>query len=764
MKNFFKVLLAMLLVLTVCLSVVACGNNNQTGTPDSGDETPGTGGGTPDNGDETTHEHSYVNGKCECGESDPAYELVNFDIYVTADTGAAADVYVNDVEYFPDDYGHDEWRLVQVQTYVGAELNIRVETDLGYTFDSFEVLGEGEYTTYENTITKVVEEEDPGIVCHIVPPVANTVYSAHLTNQGGWKFEGGIENGYMTTIEKGHAPTDLEDVIFQVIYNGVDGEKLRTVNSGHLTLDKGNYDPNVAGTYEVTFTLKEDTSYVFRVTIIVDGTERFNIQCQPEDSSYAATSIYVGSELYTGSVARFPAGTVVTLKPRSTSAYSFAGWYYLNEDGSIGDFVSADKEYTFTVSTDASFVACFLPADPTVTVNVVGGGEVTINGEAATEYVADVLETVTLVATAENHYTFAGWFVNGQLITTEATWAFNINRNINIEARFLGKSIIMGMEFINYSNDNPKDTVLVTRTTDTGERETIEVDHLFAFSLRYGDTVEFIAKPSDGYYSTGFGFDDGEPIVTTEGYYKWTVDRVEDTWMYAYFLAEGNNEEDINLYVDFDGSMCDDCYVYLNGIKMTKANHKSITVKDQSKVSFVAIECGECEGFRYYIHTNGPQAGTVITDGVYSFIVSTDACKQVTTNFGTEYTLYFDACFGFETVTVGMFHDEDVVDVIVENAYSSAAGEHVTLENTLDLLFGAVYGETIRLNVEIPEDWTAYTFTIEITVTYSNLDAKSKVIKTYYIHSDDLDGDYYDLVIEYPGYYEIDVSAGKVVN
>lgn len=33
-----------------------------------------------------------------------------------------------------------------------------------------------------------------------------------------------------------------------------------------------------------------------------------------------------------------------------------------------------------------------------------------------------------------------------------------------------------------------------------------------------------------------------------------------------------------------------------------------------------------------------------------------------------------------------------------------------------------------------------------------------------YIHSDDLDGDYYDLVIEYPGYYEIDVNAGKVVN
>jgi len=156
------------------------------------------------------------------------------------------------------------------------------------------------------------------------------------------------------------------------------------------------------------------------------------------------------------------------------------------------------------------------------------------------------------------------------------------------------------------------------------------------------------------------------------------------------------------MHVDFFGD-CDDCYIYLNGVKVTKemAASQKFTTKDQTKITIVPV---------------------------------------------------------------GMFHDSDVVDVIVENAYNSSTGEHVTLEDTHNYLFGAVYGETIRLNVEIPEDWTAYTFTIEITVTYSNIAADDKVIKTYYIHSDDLDGDYYDLVIEYPGYYEIDVSAGKVVN
>ena len=111
-----------------------------------------------------------------------------------------------------------------------------------------------------------------------------------------------------------------------------------------------------------------------------------------------------------------------------------------------------------------------------------------------------------------------------------------------------------------------------------------------------------------------------------------------------------------------------------------------------------------------------------------------------------------------------MFHDEDVVDVVVENAYNSSTGEHVNLEDTHDYVFGAVLGETITLKVKLPNDGKKYTYVIEIIVTYSELDAKNKVIKTYYIHSDNLDGDYYDLVIEYPGYYEISVSAGEVVN
>jgi hypothetical protein len=163
--------------------------------------------------------------------------------------------------------------------------------------------------------------------------------------------------------------------------------------------------------------------------------------------------------------------------------------------------------------------------------------------------------------------------------------------------------------------------------------------------------------------------------------------------------------------------------------------------------------------------TSGTIAGDIETGDIISFQMSTMFCKKTTGNFGNEYTFFFDVCFGFETVTAGMFHDNDVVDVIIENAYNSSTGEHVTLENTHDRIFGAVYGETIRLNVEIPEDWTAYTFTVEITVTYSNIiDANDEVIKTYYIHSDDLDGDYYDLVIEYPGYYEIDINAGQVVN
>ena len=585
----------------------------------------------------------------------------------------------------------------------------------------------------------------------------------------GWHFEGDFESRTFTaTITAGDENvSDINELYLQCVRFGINGEKLLQPHY-ELDIDLGNYDPNVVGVYEVYLTYREDPSIVLTLIINVDSNEYYDVQVIARGGAGSVTIVDV-----VGTSANVKSGTELTFTQTPLSDRIFGGWYYLNSDNSLGEFITYDDECTVKITSDVKIGAHYYSTDDSFTVNATAQGDrgyIVIKGKVQNTYTAEAMETVTIAAVANYGYRFVGWYVDGELVSTNATYEYLATADLDIEARFEGEWILFGayIDEDGYTGyGNPQNQFLVVRTSPhTGERETIAVDHDRVFSLQYGDVVEFIAKPMEGYTFGAFRFDEtnGE-FFGHDGYYKWTVDITEDnSIIQAFFQPVSASEENINLYVDFEGSMCDDCYVYINGIKMTKANSQAITVKDQSKVSFVAIECGECEGFRYYIHTNGSQPGTVITDGVYSFIVTTDMCKQVTTNFGTEYTLYFDACFGFETVTLGMFHDEDVVDVVVENAYDSSTGEHVTLENTLDYIFGAVYGETIRLKVEVPEDWTAYTFTIEITVTYSNLDADNKVIKTYYIHSDDLDGDYYDLFIEYPGYYEIDVSAGKVVN
>ena len=701
-------------------------------------------------------------------------KAATIDVYVETTDNMAVCFKANGVTYYLEEYDSENWRMATIETYVGEELTIEVVPLSGYNYGVFTFTGDSstsddDFNTTEKTFTFTVNLVANEASCIVTPIPQNTITSAYITEAGGWEFSGNRENGYTTTIEIGRAPTDLEDVMFNVIYQGVDGEKPRTVRTGELTLDKGNYDPNVGGTYVVTFTLVEDTSYVFTVTITVDPTLRYTakgVALRYEDEYSGVVSIYVDG-VRQSNPERIPAGTVVTFKQGAQAYYSFAGWYYLNDDGTRGDFITYDETYTVTLNSDFTIAAYFVPELPIINVTVTNGGTVTLNDFPILSEEVEVLEKVTLVATPKEHFSFVGWYADGELLSTETTYVHTAIFSITIEARFKGEGVLGSLAcYIDGAIDkDSQSTVLIDEGDGVFTEETTD----YIVGTRFGNTVRIVAKPAEGYDVGRIVVKIGEGsnplyLSTAYAYMEFTVDYAENYEISVYYVTAPEEEEDVRLYVDFEGGTCDDCYIYLNGIKMTKANSKAITVKDQSQAAIVAVECGHCEGFRYYIHTNGSNAGTVIKGGSYRFTVSTDACKQVTTNFGTEYTLNFDVCFGFETVTLGMFHDEDVVDVVVENAYNSSTGEHVNLENTQDYLFGAVLGETITLKVKLPNDGNKYTYVIEIKVTYNELDAENKVIKTYYIHSDNLDGDYYDLVIEYPGYYEISVSAGMVVN
>jgi hypothetical protein len=293
------------------------------------------------------------------------------------------------------------------------------------------------------------------------------------------------------------------------------------------------------------------------------------------------------------------------------------------------------------------------------------------------------------------------------------------------------------------------------------------------FSLQYGDVVEFIAKPMAGYTFGAFRFDEtnGE-FFGHDGYYKWTVDIAEDnSIIQAFFQPVGKSEEDVKIcvdYVDFFGSDCDDCYIYLNGVKVTKemAASQSFMTKDQTKITIVPVECGHCEGFRYYMPTSGTIAGDIETGDIICFQMSTLFCRKVSSNFGNEYTFYFDVCFGYEQVTADMTFGPDIddentgFDVRFENVLFG--GEKTTIEDTQDLFFGAVLGDTVRITpLNIPK---GYEFNyIEVTIEYEAID-DDVVYKTIILDADDFANGYCDLKIEYPGHYSFYVSVTRIVN
>ena len=651
MKNFFKVLLAMLLVLTICLSVVACGPK------------------TPDNGDETPHEHSFVEGKCECGESDPNYVPPHEHSFVEGKCECGE----TDPNYQPP----HEHEFLDGMCGCGV-------ADPNYQAPHEHVFG------------------DNGMCeCGEIDP----------------NFQGGIGGG---------GDEEYDYIVIASAEHGGSAGFLGYVNMYINDSFSSGYDNSVA------YGLNE--------------------------------------------------GDKVTLYAEANSGYVFAGWYYEAVEGGLGEFITLEKSYTFEASASVKYLAHFVNANEKfpVSIFVSGYGKVSVdNGTPDSSYNLKInaMQEIELTAIADDGNKFVGWYIDDEFYSDDETISVCIDFAKHIEAKFEGEWILFGA-YVNESgytgSGNPENQFLVVRTSpQTGERETIAVDHDRVFSLQYGDVVEFIAKPMEGYTFGAFRFDEIDAeFFGHDGYYKWTVDIAEDnSIIQAFFQPVGKSEEDVKMYVDyvdFFGDDCDDCYIYLNGVKVTKemAASQSFMTKDQTKITIVPVECGHCEGFRYYMPTSGTIAGNVETGDIISFQMSTMFCRKVSSNFGNEYTFFFDICFGYEQVTADMTFGVDIdnentgFDVRFENVMFG--GEKTTIENTQDLFFGAVLGDTVRITpLNIPK---GYEFNyIEVTIEYEAV-TDDVVYKTIILDADDFANGYCDLKIEYPGHYSFYASVTKVVN
>ena len=152
------------------------------------------------------------------------------------------------------------------------------------------------------------------------------------------------------------------------------------------------------------------------VELSVDKYEFFEITANvnPEE---AGTVDGAGGYLY---------GETATLTAIANYGYQFANW---TENGEI---VSEDAEYSFTVENARELVANFELQTFNVTVTADPADYGNVTGSGSYQYG----ETATLTATANDGYQFVNWTENGEVVSEEAEYSFEVTEDRVIVANF----------------------------------------------------------------------------------------------------------------------------------------------------------------------------------------------------------------------------------------------------------------------------------------------------------------------------------------
>ena len=172
----------------------------------------------------------------------------------------------------------------------------------------------------------------------------------------------------------------------------------------HQSWENVSYDVT-AGNHTFTWTYKKDGS-------VHPSGDAFFV----DDVKFAGASI--GSQ--------FIYGQTCTTTASPTEDYQFYCW---KENGNV---VSTDVNYSFTVITDRNLEGVFgPPLSVSVTSNLGIGGMVSGGG------VFDYGTTCTVTATPNEGYLFLNWNRNGEVLSCNANYSFNVTESIDLEAVFM---------------------------------------------------------------------------------------------------------------------------------------------------------------------------------------------------------------------------------------------------------------------------------------------------------------------------------------
>ena len=247
-----------------------------------------------------------------------------------------------------------------------------------------------------------------------------------------------------------------------------------TANAGYAFVNWTENGSVVSNTASYMFEATADRSLVANFDAV---TYTINASANPADG---------GTISGTGNYAY---GQNITLTATANDGYIFANW---TENGFV---VSSDAEYSFTVTSDRTLIANFGATTYSVTAsaNPTEGG--TIDG--AGDYVPG--QTVYLIATANEGYTFVNWTENGSVVYTNPSYQFTAISDRTLVANF---------EINTY-------TIIASANPFAGG--TIEGDGNYT----YGQTATLTATANTGYEFVNWTEDN--EIVSTDTEYSFTV-------------------------------------------------------------------------------------------------------------------------------------------------------------------------------------------------------------------------------------------------
>lgn len=155
----------------------------------------------------------------------------------------------------------------------------------------------------------------------------------------------------------------------------------------------------------------------------------------------------------------FHYGDNCTVSATPAAGYTFLRW---TENGNQ---VSNNATYTFTVTGNRTLVAQFQAQTYTITATADPANGGTVTGGGTFTYG----QSCTLTATPATGYTFINWTKNGQQVSTNATYTFNVTESAAFVAHFQVQSFTINVS----SNPNNGGTVAGSGTYTYGQNCTV---------------------------------------------------------------------------------------------------------------------------------------------------------------------------------------------------------------------------------------------------------------------------------------------------